>query len=372
MIFNTIPRVLPLVAVACVLTYGVTSLSAATLEYAGSHANLVNLFPGGGPADVQSYVVVPWRSEILAKPLDADGNNVYGSAGYALFATTFTYPNANAICCEAFIDPVEGDPLFPNIIDLPGWVADSQILAERMAGGFGYSLIDDPVLTNGYRDYNWGDTQSPPANPLHSQAPYVKMGFLDGLDILGNNPLDTPAGRWAFQVGANPPDAFRVGVMVGGSNDGNFAPNEVFIQQFEGTTPIGTPLGSGELTGTLRDRFVDMLFFDIIGAEEGDRFVFAVTAGSGSFGNSGIAGFSFDILPDVPGDNADFNGDGVVDGRDFLAWQRGESPNPLSAGDLTLWQDQYSTGSLAAVSVPEPAAAVLALCALAYGCVRRK
>ena len=30
----------------------------------------------------------------------------------------------------------------------------------------------------------------------------------------------------------------------------------------------------------------------------------------------------------------DFNNDGVVDGADFLAWQRGESPEPLSAADL--------------------------------------
>lgn len=50
----------------------------------------------------------------------------------------------------------------------------------------------------------------------------------------------------------------------------------------------------------------------------------------------------------------DFNSDGLADGRDFLAWQRGESPNTLSADDLTLWQNQYGTGSLAGVSVPEP------------------
>jgi len=32
---------------------------------------------------------------------------------------------------------------------------------------------------------------------------------------------------------------------------------------------------------------------------------------------------------------ADFNDDGVADGSDFLLWQRGESPNPLSQNDLT-------------------------------------
>ena len=63
--------------------------------------------------------------------------------------------------------------------------------------------------------------------------------------------------------------------------------------------------------------------------------------------------------------DGDFDGDGDVDGRDFLVWQRGESPNPLSAGDLTLWQDTYGTGGLAAVvAVPEPSSVMLVL-----GCV---
>lgn len=59
--------------------------------------------------------------------------------------------------------------------------------------------------------------------------------------------------------------------------------------------------------------------------------------------------------------SGDFDGDGDVDGRDFLVWQRGGSPNALSSGDLALWQNQYGAGSLASVqSVPEPAAFMLA------------
>jgi hypothetical protein len=363
MISNPLARVLTLIVITGAMTCGVSNLSAVTMTYAGAHANMVNLYPGGGPANQQSYVVVPWRSEILEKPLDADGNDVFGSAGFALFATTFSYPDANAICCDAFINPAEEDPLFPNIINLPTWVTGSQILAERMAGGYSYALIDDPVLTNGYRDYNWGDTQSPPANPEHSQAPYVKMGFLDGLDINDNNPINTPAGRWGFTVGADVPSSFRLGVMTDGGDNGNFAPGELFIQQFVDTTPVGEPLGSGPLTGAYRDRMVDMHFFDITGAQEGDQFVIGVMSGAGSFGNSGVAGFSFDVFPDT-GDNADFNSDGVVDGQDFLVWQRGGSPNSLSASDLALWQSQYVSGSLAAVSVPEPASWVLSLLAL--------
>lgn len=61
----------------------------------------------------------------------------------------------------------------------------------------------------------------------------------------------------------------------------------------------------------------------------------------------------------------DFDGDGDVDGRDFLAWQRGQSPNPYSSTDLALWQQTYSDSQLAALgtSVPEPMSACLILVA---------
>ncbi len=64
-------------------------------------------------------------------------------------------------------------------------------------------------------------------------------------------------------------------------------------------------------------------------------------------------------LIDLPGD---FNFDDDVDGRDFLLWQRGGSPNPLSGSDLVTWQANYGTGSLlASVAVPEPSAILLLL-----------
>jgi hypothetical protein len=39
----------------------------------------------------------------------------------------------------------------------------------------------------------------------------------------------------------------------------------------------------------------------------------------------------------------DFNGDRTYDGLDFLKWQRGESPNPLSVMDLADWEANYGT-----------------------------
>jgi len=59
-----------------------------------------------------------------------------------------------------------------------------------------------------------------------------------------------------------------------------------------------------------------------------------------------------------PGAPGDFNGDGMVDGTDFLLWQRGESPNPLTSGDLQDWRTNFGTSGspslLAMTAVPEP------------------
>ncbi len=51
----------------------------------------------------------------------------------------------------------------------------------------------------------------------------------------------------------------------------------------------------------------------------------------------------------------DFDSDGDVDGRDFLVWQRGDSPTPLTESDLGDWQENYGAGPLVgSLAVPEP------------------
>jgi len=61
--------------------------------------------------------------------------------------------------------------------------------------------------------------------------------------------------------------------------------------------------------------------------------------------------------------NGDFDGDLDVDGFDFLQWQRGNSPNNGSTGDLADWESNYGTGAgpLSGIAaVPEPSTALLA------------
>jgi hypothetical protein len=75
------------------------------------------------------------------------------------------------------------------------------------------------------------------------------------------------------------------------------------------------------------------------------------------FGSGGRGIFMSSIPPvSTPGD---FDGDGDIDGRDFLAWQRN-----TSVGDLADWQNNYGRGiplTAASTAVPEPCTVVILL-----------
>lgn len=77
----------------------------------------------------------------------------------------------------------------------------------------------------------------------------------------------------------------------------------------------------------------------------------------------------FSLIALTPGD---FDVDGDVDGRDFLVWQRGGSPNPGSGGDFATWRSNFGTaGAVAAAgAVPEPTGLVAML--LGIACWPRK
>lgn len=57
----------------------------------------------------------------------------------------------------------------------------------------------------------------------------------------------------------------------------------------------------------------------------------------------------------------DFDADNDVDGRDFLAWQRGASPVPLSIVDLNDWESRYGASASHSMNsvVPEPGSLTL-------------
>jgi autotransporter-associated beta strand protein len=86
-------------------------------------------------------------------------------------------------------------------------------------------------------------------------------------------------------------------------------------------------------------------------------------------------------------ENADFDGDGDVDGADFLTWQRGlggpgglaqgdaNGDSTVNAADLGIWTSQFGTGApsvRAAAAIPEPAAAVVAMIAAGVALIGRR
>lgn len=84
-------------------------------------------------------------------------------------------------------------------------------------------------------------------------------------------------------------------------------------------------------------------------------------------GTSGGGSFAYERAAIGTSASADFNSDGIVDGEDFLIWQRNfgtgtmfdegdaNGDGSVDAGDLTVWQGAYG-GSLSAnaAAIPEP------------------
>jgi autotransporter-associated beta strand protein len=85
-------------------------------------------------------------------------------------------------------------------------------------------------------------------------------------------------------------------------------------------------------------------------------------------------------------EDADFDGDGDVDGADFLTWQRNVSlttgadledgdangDDAVDGDDLAIWEGQFGTATAAASAVPEPGAAMLALLAAPLALLARR
>ncbi|QEG37245.1 beta strand repeat-containing protein [Bythopirellula goksoeyrii] len=77
-----------------------------------------------------------------------------------------------------------------------------------------------------------------------------------------------------------------------------------------------------------------------------------------------------ELVSALPGD---FDFDGDIDGYDFIIWQRGDSPNPLSPSDLAAWHASYGTSLVvASTAVPEPSTWIVLLMGTSTLQLRRK
>ena len=164
------------------------------------------------------------------------------------------------------------------------------------------------------------------------------------------------------------------------------------VAQLGGTLRVELiDLGAGEYAPQLGDEFPILVAqegvagafaaFDLPELSAGLRWSLAVDATTALLS-----------VIDASQPSADFNGDGMVDGADFLAWQRGfgltgqtgvmngdaNSDGLVDAADLAVWQSQFGDDALSPpsnVAVPEPAGAagrVLASALLASITLRRR
>jgi hypothetical protein len=154
-----------------------------------------------------------------------------------------------------------------------------------------------------------------------------------GWNSLDDQNFDAVDGTDAGTVAGNSPG--EGWDQAGGSNANQLV--EQFLRSVGSTIAPNQTLNLGSAYNT-----------SIFGSNNGDlEFTFGYNGGILAGGSITYVGGG-----SQPGD---FDGDGDVDGRDFLAWQR----NP-SVGSLSDWKNNYGSGSLtAAVAVPEPATGLL-------------
>ena len=215
----------------------------------------------------QENSVAAWRTNTAGKSHDPDGDNVYGTAGYVLYAVD-SPPGANGDGVAFPVDPLSYDNgTFRTISSVPSFLTLGNVTQNAVAFGFSYPVIDDP-----------------------REAP---SGLVANLETgLGGNDsvsLGTEASLIRLTVGAGfPSTGVRVGVMVSG--DADLVSNVRIVQ----TVGSGSDSVSANVNG---GPDVAILFFDIEGASPGDEFEIHMTKTGGGNANLLYAGLCFDEIP---------------------------------------------------------------------------
>jgi hypothetical protein len=204
-----------------------------------------------------------WRTPTVLKPLDVDGDNVYGTDGYLL--VRFNSP-ANSTALST-VDGTNGTlntlPSFLSILTVPGTGPD------RMFGA--KAPIDDPNNVGG-ADVPTGVAYRNAGFSNNDSQPYLTLTI--GPDV--------------------PASGFRLGVLTDNSGV-NDPPTRVTLTQTVGTGSDSQSYDS-VYAGVQQP---DWYFFDILSAEPGDEFVLA-------FGNRvvgfkpTVSGLTVDVAPLVP------------------------------------------------------------------------
>lgn len=276
----------------------------------------------------------------------------------------------------------EGDGLLRQLGDVMLWQLDTRFdvaalfggnSTNEIEGGLEFQLARGAEVESGARFLGAG---------LVRNLPGSELTLLDGADV-GVHLVN----EGTLAVGASPGSAIvrelsqtndgTLEIEIGGPGAGEFDALWVdTVARLGGTLDVSlTELISGEgiTVPAQSDSFAFLKFASLDGQFSNVSFNNRVDTsdGLGSFLLSlGVHhGRPALILSDFltytkPGD---FDLDGYRDGHDFLVWQRGGSPDPLSASDLADWQWNFGAvvPSSNQAAVPEPCTILLSASGIA-------
>ncbi len=196
------------------------------------------------PAGNHTDLGPSWRNPDVAKPLDLDNNQVLGSDGYHLV-------NLPA--------------------SLPSYVSSWTTISTTYPGNGEYSMIDVPGQPG---ELFLTGTMNPRPGPGVS------------VDTFAFTLGETAEGRM-----------IRVGLLVDNLDGAGWNATSLTLVQTDSTQSTSGPVPT--VTGALNNRIPDWVFFDILGAKAGDRFVVRATGGPN--GTATVGGVAFDSITSVSG-----------------------------------------------------------------------
>lgn len=250
------------------------------------------------------------------------------------------------------------------------------------------------------------------ANPNGLAAFTDGDGYLSGVTGLLNDfpPAGTPTKKLQYNL-SSPTDIQQIGILSGNLNnaDGRIFSTSVISYSTNGgssfallgyfeSAPLGSVNNEQGVPGSTEDRALHLKIFDdasdvLVGGVTNLQIdLYAVDNTGGQYRDpfDGVNPFTsvddqltaafvapliweIDVVASAATANsADFDGNDIVDGRDFLIWQRGfgaagtgtsatgdaNGDHDIDGDDLTIWKNQFGSAGIAAV--PEPSALVLA------------
>ena len=185
-----------------------------------------------------------WRTTSVAKPMDSDGDNVYGTQGYYIRSSGLTMSS------------------------LPAYVSGVVNFAGSTFSNAAYSDFDDPRVAPGPSVVDLTDTGI-------FYSPFVAGTQGQEYDLL------------SFTLSQDA--AFRLTVLTDNADPATVTPALLRLR--------GGGANSGLIPTTDWNRNVDYYFFDVVG-HAGDQFILSGTKQTAD--SVGVAGIAFDATGDIP------------------------------------------------------------------------